>query len=308
MKKNIRKALALSLTALIFIFNLPAKTFGWGTEGHQIVATMAEKLLTTQARNKINGLLNAAPHAGETMVSVALWADTIRGIEPGKRPETPNWHFVDIPLGEDDYDASRDCPETTNGSCAVSALVMFQDILAQKKKSYFERNAPLPRYEASKFIIHFVGDLHQPLHCITDTRTDPEGDRGGGTKKVKWFNATGKNLHGIWDTDILRRNMQGQSTAQYANSLFNSLTAAEKNMAKPSNSTTPTVISRGTIEDWAEACHEIGESAYSDLGTAGQGGVFNLGQNYYDAHRSQVDAQLKLAAIRLARILNENLR
>lgn len=300
--KNAGKRLALSLICLLLVFNLPAKTFAWGSEGHRIVANIATKLLTTQARNKVNAILS--PH-NETLVTVALWADDIRGSEPGKRPETPRWHFVSIPLG-DDYEDTRDCAETPNGSCVISALVIFQEVLAKKKKGYFRED--FNRYEALKFITHFAGDIHQPLHCNTDFRNNPGGDTGGNDKKATWFSTSGKNLHGIWDTDILRRNMQSQSITQYANFLFNGMTQQEKNMANPSASSVPTLISRGTIEDWADDAHEIAENAYSDIGNPNSNDIYNLGLPYYNAHRAQVDSQLKIAGIRLARILNENLR
>lgn len=302
--KNRVKATALSLIALMLVFNLPAKTFAWGNEGHKIVANIATRLLTPQARNQVEDILAS----NESLVSVALWADSIRGEEPGKRPETPNWHFVSIPLGKT-YRADRDCIETPNGSCVISALVIFQAVLAQKRKGYFDDD--FNRYEALKFITHFAGDIHQPLHNITDFRNDEEGDRGGNDKKVVWFGSTGKKLHGVWDTDILKKNMESQTNATinaYADFLFNSLTQTEKNMANPPNSTTPSVVSRATIEVWSRDAHIIAENAYSDIGSPNTSGAYSLAQPYYNSHRAQVDNQLKLAGIRLARILNENLR
>lgn len=293
----------MPLTALLLLSNLPMPAFAWGGEGHDIVAQIALKLLTPQAKAKVNGILG-----NETMMSVAIWADTIRGEQAGKRPETPHWHFVDTPLGSG-YDKSRDCAETPNGSCVISALVMFQDILSGKKKGYHSEK--FNRYEALKFIIHFSGDLHQPLHCITDTRGNPDGDQGGNLKKVTWFGTTGKKLHGIWDTDILRRNMVAQNNANstaYADFLFNSLTQQERNAANPSTSSSPTVVSRQKIEDWAKATHEIAEGAYGNLGNPDSSGVYLLGAPYYDSHKAEVDKQLKLAGVRLAKILNETLR
>lgn len=307
-KKKRREALAPRvpiLIALTLILALPAQSLAWGSEGHQIVARIAGGLLTQPARGQVKSLLSAS---GENIQSVALWADGIRGSEPGKRPETPHWHFVDTPLGEN-YSASRDCVETPNGSCVVSALEMFQEVLSKRRKGYFDER--FNRYEALKFIIHFTGDIHQPLHCITDTRDDPDGDQGGNKKLVIWFGTSGKKLHGIWDTNILQKNMSEQNNASintYADFLFNGLTQQEKDLAKPPVSNSPTVVSRQNIERWAIEGHEIAEDAYSDIGTPTQNGNYRLGQNYYNAHREQVDKQLKLAGIRLARILNENLR
>ena len=306
---NLRSSYAGKLAALLLTFSLisilPARAMAWGSDGHGMVARIASRLLTPQARNKVQSILG--PH-NENIVSVALWADGIRGPEPGKRPETPNWHFADTPLGED-YSESRDCSESPNGSCVISALVMFQDILADKKKGYYDRK--FNSYEALKFIIHFSGDIHQPLHNITDKRNDQDGDTGGNAKKVIWFGVADKNLHGVWDTDILRRNMRLRNNADvvaYSNFLFDSLTQQERDMARPSPSGSPTVLSRSAVEDWAKNAHEIAENAYSDIGSPNSQGQYTLSQSYYNAHKAQVDLQIKRAGVRLARILNENLR
>jgi nuclease S1 len=299
-RKNASKFIASTLIALLLGLNLPSRAFGWGGDGHKIVARMAAKMLTTKARTQVTALLAQ----GETLESIALWADGLRGNfnAPGARPETPQWHFVDIPRGEN-YDESDDCVETPNGSCVVSALVIFQAVLSKKKEGYY--NEKFNRYEALKFIVHFVGDIHQPLHCINDN------DIGGNRKKVRWLNLGERNLHGVWDSDILTKNMQTANkptAALYADFLFQSLTQNEKNMAQPPASNTPTTVSRSNIENWADAAHDIAEQAYDDLPAIGSDDRYTLTITYYNAHDQDVDNQLKLAAIRLARILNENLR
>ena len=297
MNINRRFAVVTSLTIILLLTACPT-SFAWGQNGHAIVAQIASRLLTPEASNEVDDML----HDGESLVSVATWADGLRGNfnNPGVRPETPLWHFVDIPLNKN-YDPIRDCSETPNGSCAISALVAFQDVLAQIRKGYYGNS----RYEALKFIVHFVGDIHQPLHCIDDN------DAGGNFKKVVWLDGTAWKLHGIWDDAILSENMKRANFVdeiKYANALFAGLTTGQKSQAKPGSSATPTVVKRGVIEGWATEAHVIANNAYSDLGPKDSSQRYHLNEPYYTNHKKQVDDQLKMAGVRLARILNENLR
>lgn len=298
MRCNVMKSIAILMASLIATLITPATALAWGDKGHIIVAHIAYKLLSPNARTEVNELLAE----GESVESVATWADGLRGTynNPGIRPETPLWHFVDIPLNKE-YDPLRDCAETPNGSCAISALVIFQDVLAKKRSGYYANS----RYEALKFLVHFVGDIHQPLHCVDDN------DFGGNLKKVDWFDGSILKLHGVWDDAILSESMRRKnifSETAYADFLFGTLSSQQKLEANASPSTTPTTVSRQVIEDWAKAAHVIANDAYGDIGPLGANHRYNLTTVYYDNHKGQVDDQLKRAGIRLARILNENLR
>lgn len=299
--KNKSKIIAPTIIMLFLFFSLSSTAFGWGKDGHRIIARLASKLLTQKAQTQVNSLLAQ----GETLESVAVWADGLRGNfdNPGARPETPLWHFVDIPRGKT-YEASRDCAETPNGSCVISALVIFQEILSKTKKGYY--NERFNRYEALKFIVHFTGDIHQPLHCIDDK------DAGGNGKKVWWLDgSTERSLHHVWDDDILSENMKKANKDDeddYADYLFQSFTPAEKNMALPPPATKPTMVSRAVVGTWARDAHVIAENAYNLLGQPDATNHYTLGSAYYNKTSVSVNAQLKLGAIRLARILNENLR
>jgi hypothetical protein len=277
---------------------LPVRTLAWGDKGHVIVAHLASRLLTTSARHEVAALLGP----GESLVSVAVWADEIRGSYgiPGPRPETARWHFVDIPLGGA-YETLRDCPETPNGSCVISAVAMFQDVLARKRAGYYANS----RHEALKFLVHLVGDLHQPLHCATDD------DFGGNLKTVVWLDGSLWKLHALWDEAILAENMKRRNVVApipYAERLLAELTDQQRAEARPTPSSLPTVLGRGAIEAWAKESHAVAGSAYGDIGPRDSSDRYHLKEAYYDHHRSEVDDQLKRAGIRLARLLNENLR
>jgi nuclease S1 len=293
----VQRAVVL-VDVLVLLLAAPGRALAWGDPGHRIVAHLAARLLTESAGHQVSELLVE----NESLDTVAVWADTLRGSfnTPGIRPETPRWHFVDIPL-QADYDAARDCPETPNGGCVVSAVAMFQGVLASKRPGYYANS----RAEALKFLVHLVGDLHQPLHCVDDQ------DAGGNLKRVVWLGGEVSKLHAVWDDGILGESMRRAGLAdalKYADRLFAELSAPQRQEASPPASTTPTVVDRATLETWARAAHAIARHAYADIGAKDANNRYHLGTAYYTAHKAEVDDQLKRAGIRLARILNENLR
>jgi hypothetical protein len=122
---------------------------------------------------------------------LSSWADDERDV----RPDTADWHFIDIPLGASRSDESSACPST---GCVTTAIQQQLDILRNSTGTAQDQSSAL------MFVIHFVGDVHQPLHDTTNN------DRGGNCVPVKYFN-TGPtlmdaskgsykpNLHGVWD-------------------------------------------------------------------------------------------------------------
>ena len=133
-------AVAIGLTAPV--------VHGWGPEGHHIVARIALARLTPEAKQGVQALLGS-----DDFVGAATWADEIRS----QRPETYNWHFVDIPFGEMKYDAARDCKPTPQGDCILAQLERARKDLTDASLSQDRRK------EALKWLIHLVGDLHMKL-------------------------------------------------------------------------------------------------------------------------------------------------
>ena len=161
---------------------LPAgPALAWAPLGHQIVAPLAARQLTPVARARIAALLGG--NANAMMVLDSSWGDEIRG----QRPETDAWHYVNIEIGSAGYDAARDCPAD---DCVVAQITrdtrIFSDV----------RAPPVAKAEALRFLIHFVGDIHQPLHAAD------RHDKGGNHVKLRW---RGKrvSLHQIWDQDVV---------------------------------------------------------------------------------------------------------
>lgn len=158
------KKLSWSIAMLFFVMSvLPASALAWGPAGHRIIAQIAQDNLSPAARSQVSRILK-----GASMSSVATWADIVRNTG---RPETAGWHFVDIPLKADSYDAERDCPKD---DCIVAKIDDFRAALANSSST-------TQRAEALKFLIHFVGDIFDPMHCVDNH------DRGGNSVRVTFF-------------------------------------------------------------------------------------------------------------------------
>ena len=158
----------------------------WGKVGHRVATLAAEHRLTPAARSKIHELLDT----GETLADASLWADQYRRAVPGSGA----WHYVNVPLSEVHYDA-RFCPPT---GCIVSKIRELRATLASDAAPREERQRAL------RLLVHFVEDLHQPLH-VGDL-----GDRGGNDLQVQFF-GRGTNLHRLWDEEIIERHGTSES-------------------------------------------------------------------------------------------------
>jgi hypothetical protein len=144
---------------LLLCLSFPAAAFAWGEEGHAIIAEIAQRRLSPQAAATVEKLLGR----GHSLASTASWADDFRGNGTPEGTRTANWHFVNIPIEKADYDEKRDCiPNETYGDCIVAELDRLKNDLhcTTGKDEGQER--------ALKFAVHFVGDIHQPLHTVKE--------------------------------------------------------------------------------------------------------------------------------------------
>jgi len=161
-------AAVLTCAALI-----PLNANAWGSEGHRLIAEVAESQLTATARAEVNRLLALEP--GSTLGSISTWADEHRS------PATAALHYVNFPRGGGcRYEPGQNC---VNGACVVGAIERQTAVLAS--------NAPdEARLKALKHVVHFVADVHQPLHAgFAD-------DAGGNTYQLQAFRR-GTNLHAL---------------------------------------------------------------------------------------------------------------
>jgi nuclease S1 len=232
----------------------------WGCKGHETVALIAEAHLTPAAKATVFKILNAGPidpalsryckdPGLDAFADASTWADDEREI----RPETAGWHFIDIPRGAPQSILSQFCPPATG--CVTTALVAQIEILRDRKAS------PEARADALRFVIHLVGDIHQPLHDTTNN------DRGGNCVPVEFFghapretNATAEsyspNLHSVWDVNIINQLSPGQSPQALAQMLDENFEQQESGWSSQSIN----------FNAWAWESHELAESvAYGRL-------------------------------------------
>jgi hypothetical protein len=248
---------------------LSLPVFAWGPEGHSLVARIAETQLTPATRARVVAILGP----GVTMASVASWADEVRRT----RAETAPWHFIDIPIDKSRLDMERDCAK---GDCIVSVISRFRQTLRDPA------TAPDQRREALMFIIHFVGDLHQPLH------SSDNHDRGGNSVQVQ-FHGQATNLHSLWDSGILGR-------LPSEDQLFPDLSQVSGKKHKG--------WSKGTITDWAEESHKVGQKVvYGKLPKTTAGTPVAIDGPYETAAGPAIREQLERAGARLAQVLNTEL-
>lgn len=247
---------------------LSPSLFGWGRDGHALVALIAEKNLNAKARAEVQRLLAQ----GETLASIASWADDIRP----QRRETSTWHYINIPIATKRGDWHTYCPST---DCVISIIPKMQATLRSATATHEQK------YEALKYLVHFVGDMHQPLHC------GDNGDRGGNDVPVV-FNGKPSNLHSIWDYSILEAAFAQDSQLK---------TKLGNGPGRFSRSG----LAKGTLEDWLWQSQAASrDAAYKGL-PAARPAV--LGSQYSSTALPVIRKQIERAGIRLARLLNETL-
>lgn len=270
------KRLAAVLMLLTFS---AAQLFAWGPKGHQIVGAIAEAHLTEAARQNIHLLL------GNTdLAAIASWADDVRG----DRPESYGWHFVDIPMSSSGFSEARDCYQpnetrpytmTDHHNCVVDRITMFKQVLADKNASKEDR------IEALKFVVHFVGDIHQPLHAIAEARG------GNDIHVVEFGTATCGtrpcNLHGAWDVALIDHT--SRSVPDYV-AYLDKLIVSNNLQAKAG----------GTPEDWANESLQDSRQIILKEGDS-------VDEAYYNRFISLANERLALAGLRLAAMLNDAL-
>jgi hypothetical protein len=283
------------ILAALFVLLAPAPAaIAWGPEGHRMVGEIASRHLDPKTSARVLELLKDDVLAdGElsgrrTLGEVASWADEIREYDP-KRPGR-RLHFDDIPLCETP-DYSKYCK---NGQCASAQIDRQLRILG-------DGSARLPlRNRALKWVVHLVGDIHQPLHAA-DRR-----DRGGNTVQVSFFGQRDNppygnlNLHAVWDVHMVRRLVAGRGGGR----AFVSAPLMERDKA---------AWEKGSTPDWIAESHAIARDfVYAALPVPAScphkiAGVVALEEAYYDRAAPVIEVQIRKAGIRLARVLNETL-
>lgn len=264
-----RRLIAVSSIAAALV--MPTVAWAWGNEGHKIIAQIAASELSPAAKAQVEELLGG--DAAMSMATASTWADEIRPT----RPETRPWHYVDIEITNTGYDAARDCP---NDACVVAKIKRDVAIVGDRMLA-----RPV-RAEALRFLIHFVGDLHQPLHAADNH------DRGGNEVRVI-LNGQQKNLHAVWDVDVVEALGRDQRTVAAA--LGHQITAAEIGN-----------WSKGSVVDWTNETFRVAKTQiYPALpGTRATDAPVFLRSDYAKREGNITRTQLERAGVRLATLLN----
>lgn len=248
---------------------LPA--FGWGPEGHNLVARLAAAHLTPTAAARVAEILGP----GVTLQSVSTWPDQIRR----ERAATAPWHYIDIPIDQPHLDMARDCPK---GDCVLAKIEDFKKVVVDPAATAVQRK------EALMFLVHFVGDMHQPLHC-SDNK-----DKGGNDVKLDFFGRP-SNLHSVWDSGLLGR--LGQEDALFTGYSTDLTDKRAKKWGK------------GTVNAWAEQSHKAAQKVvYGMLPKAPAGGQVKVDATYEHLADPVIKDQIEKAGARLAALLNATLR
>jgi hypothetical protein len=244
----------------------PAPAFAWGKTGHRVVAALADPQLSGLARAHVKEILGV-----ESLDEAATWPDDMRS-DPSvfwKKTATP-WHYVT--LNGITYDHAP--PEGD----ALEALSHFTSVLKDPASSLADKQLAL------RFIVHLVGDLHQPLHAGKCC------DKGGNDVKVTWFGKP-TNLHAVWDSALVDDEQLS----------FTELTAKLQRHTSPED-----VIRWWDVNprDWATESGEIRDTLYPPPATGKKGELPALSYDYVYRFTPVMEQRLKQAGVRLAAYLN----
>jgi hypothetical protein len=279
----VKRQVIIAVTSVVLVSVVQVSTDAWGPQGHRLVAHIAEGRLTPVARQNVRWLLDAVP-----LADVASWADE----QVDALRQTGPWHYVNIPNAAAAYDRDRDCPRQPNTAagaradrwrdCIVDRILYNEQRLADSALDRADRATAL------KFLVHFVGDVHQPFHALAD-------QRGGNDTPITFFGSAdcgegGRvrpcQLHGVWDSGLIgRRRLSDQ---RYLAALEGVVQTRAK---KPVG---------GTPAEWARESRDIARSALLRANA-------DVGETYYSNHIGIVDERLAIAGLRLALVLNRSL-
>jgi hypothetical protein len=298
---------------------IPSSAFGWGCEGHQMVALIARAHLTPAVSAAVDELLRQSPidpalnrfcqdRPADLMADSATWADDTKNQE-----KTSVWHYIDIPLTAISVTSVDPwCPPIgpsvegkNRPGCVTDAIEFELGILRDKSRPVAERATAL------RYIIHFVGDIHQPLH------DEDNNDSGGNCTAMQFYSEDRPaNLHAIWDYKLIQHQLALDKLTQpaYADALNSRFSAKYPAVAK-AKADNPVA--------WAWEAHALAVStAYGAL----QPGIpvetpdpkavcaterdkvqalhIAIGDDYFAKTMPVIDEQLATAGFRLAALLN----
>ncbi|WP_397446860.1 S1/P1 nuclease [Polaribacter sp. R77954] len=252
----------LMFAPLFFLLNpTNNKIDFWGKNGHRVTGKIAEKHLTKRAKKKIDKLLN-----GQSLAFVSTFADEIKS--DSAYSKYYSWHYVNMDLDET-YEEAEKNPKGD----LVTGIDTCVKVLKDQTSSVEEKAFHL------KLLVHFIGDLHQPMHV------GRKEDKGGNDVQVQWF-GKGTNLHSVWDSKMI-----DDYKMSYTDLADNAEHLSKKQIE---------ALQKGSVIDWVNEVHKTTKKVYSSV-KVGE----NLRYRYSFDYFGIVRTQLQKSGIRLAKVLND---
>jgi hypothetical protein len=311
--KNLKCIAVASLMAIAATFNAQA----WDGTGHMLVAQVAYDRLNDKARARVDEIA-AKLHKGDVpynAINIACWPDDIKGpaVDPQFRGLYKPWHYIDIGCNTNDPDQFANPPTLTktNGNVLV-ALTHCVDLVRSKQYDELVTNESV----ALAMIVHFVGDIHQPLHTTARYNPDPKpGDRfkddagGNGVSVANLGDEVyGKNLHSFWDEAYRRHYKDGQVEAEDPLDHADAPDSAplKEWMKKLPLNVTDKLDTSYDVKKWVMESHEIAcTQVYGTLGEPYGAKDINLKEEYVKQATNTARHQIVVAGYRLAALLND---
>lgn len=267
------KGMKTKLAALILTF-CPLTSFAWGGIGHRTVALIAEANLSEQAKSEIKKILGR-----QSLAEVANWADSLKST--GEYRQTTWYHFEKIPDNKGFVENLRALPEWQQKKGGIVGAILLANKILR------ESGSPREREDALKFLVHFAGDIHQPLHSGR-----PE-DMGGVSLKVEWMGKP-MSLHKVWDSGMIATGHRDLVSESYSES------GSSENYARflvNRYRQEPVELSMN-VEGWLNESMAQRSSAYNSDYQSAQ-------EKYQARHLPVIDQRIYMAGVRLAAMLNE---
>ncbi|PRP66360.1 S1/P1 nuclease [Nonlabens agnitus] len=245
----------------LLLLSVQVKADDWGKTGHRVTGAIAEKYLNKKAKKAIAELLD-----GESLAFASTYADEIKS-DDAYRSYGP-WHYVNVP-----FDKTYETHEHNDQGDVIQGIDKCISVLQSETTTKEDKAFHL------RMLIHFVGDLHQPMHVGISE------DKGGNDFQVRWYN-DGTNLHSVWDTKMIES--YGMSYTELADN-------ADR-LSKEERKT----IASGTHRDWMKDSRILVKDIYANT-EVGEKLGYRYMYDYFDTVRNQ----LQKGGIRLAALLNE---
>jgi len=256
-----RNIVCLIAAFILIISTVKAENPDWGATGHRTIGKIADNYLNGKTKRKIAELLN-----GESLALVSTFGDDIKSDK--RYNDFYTWHYVNMPFGVKYEDSEKNIKgDLVTGIEKCKSVILDENASKEDKIFYL------------KLLVHFMGDLHQPMHV------GRKEDKGGNTVQVKWF-GSGTNLHSVWDSKMIEHyNMTYTELAENANKISKEQVA---------------FLQQGTVVDWVNDTQTYAIKVYASAEVGEK-----LGYNYMYKNFGLARSQLQKGGVRLAKVLND---